>query len=100
MAFKKNRKTNIDQIDAAIDRGEDVSGYFTSTGKHPPRAGKGEHIVKKVNIDFSLEILNELDEVAGLLNVSRQSVIKTYVLQGLNHYHLGQAAKRKQQNAG
>lgn len=96
MGFKKNKRANIDQIDAAVERGEDVSSFFTPTGKHPPRGGNVDHTIKKVNIDFSLEILNELDEVAGLLNISRQAVIKTYVLQGLNHYHLGQAARRKQ----
>jgi len=62
------------------ERGEDISRYFTNTGKI-------KYPVKRVNVDFSVLMLKELDEIASELHVSRQALIKTYLHQALdNHY--------------
>ncbi len=42
--------------------------------------------VKRVNVDFTLDMLKELDAVAKDLNISRQAVIKTYLRQALDQH--------------
>jgi len=57
-------------------RGEDVSAYFSNqfTVVRP---------IRRVNIDLMHGMLRELDAKAARLNVSRQSVIKMLLDQGL-----------------
>ena len=57
----------------------------------PDVQAKGEII--KVNIDLSETMLSELDQVAILLNVSRQSVIKNFIKDGLDRHFMGQKAR-------
>ncbi len=61
--------------------GENLSKYFTNKGtmKQP---------VQRVNVDFTVEILHELDVVASELNISRQAVIKSYLRQALDQHYL------------
>jgi hypothetical protein len=47
----------------------------------------------KVNIDLSETMLRELDQVAILLNISRQAVIKNFIKDGLDRHFLGQKAR-------
>ena len=63
------------------DRGEDVSSYFTNRGsmKMP---------VQRVNVDFTVEMLRDLDLVAAEVNISRQAVIKSYLRQAVNQHHI------------
>jgi hypothetical protein len=51
------------EIAELADRGEDISKYFTNQGriKKP---------VQRVNVDFTGEMLHELDAVADELNIS------------------------------
>lgn len=35
--------------------------------------------IQRVNVDFTVDMLKELDRLAKELNVSRQAVIKTYL---------------------
>ena len=68
-------------------RGEDVSRFFTNRGKmiRP---------IQRVNVDFTASMLQELDQAAAELNVSRQAVIKTFVRQALDQRHLARDARR------
>ena len=81
------RKTvSAESIGKRAERGEDVSRYFTNTGRMMPP-------VQRVNVDFSQEMLRELDVTASELNVSRQAVIKIFVRQALNQHYLAQKAR-------
>ncbi len=40
-----------------------------------------------MNIDFTVEMLHELDAVARDLNISRQAVIKSYLRQALDQHY-------------
>ncbi|MBT3274647.1 MAG: CopG family transcriptional regulator [Spirochaetales bacterium] len=66
------------------ERGENVSKYFTNRGvmKQP---------VQRVNVDFAVEMLHELDVVASELNISRQAVIKSYLRQALDQHNLAKS---------
>ncbi len=75
------KKPTADEIAEMADSGENISKYFTNKGKM-------KHPVKRVNVDFTLDMLQELDEIAGELNISRQAVIKTYLRQALDQHYL------------
>jgi metal-responsive CopG/Arc/MetJ family transcriptional regulator len=44
--------------------------------------------IQRVNVDFASPMLEELDNTAKELNISRQAVIKTLVRQALDHHYL------------
>ena len=67
-------KPTADEIAEMAMGGKDISRYFTNKGEMRPP-------VKRVNVDFTLDMLKELDAVAKDLNISRQAVIKTYLRQ-------------------
>jgi metal-responsive CopG/Arc/MetJ family transcriptional regulator len=66
--------------------GEDISKYFTNKGEMRPP-------IKRVNVDFTLDMLNELDAIAKELNISRQAVIKTYLRQALDQHYMARQLK-------
>ena len=69
-----------DEIAERADRGEDISQHFTNTGRM-------KRPVQRVNVDFTVQMLHELDAVASELNISRQAVIKSYLRQALDQHY-------------
>lgn len=67
--------------------GNDISRYFTNKGEMRPP-------VKRVNVDFTLDMLKELDAIARELNISRQAVIKTYLRQALDQHYMARQSSR------
>ena len=51
--------------------------------------------IRRVNVDFTAEMLNELDWAASQLNISRQAVIKTLLRQALDQHYLADGARQK-----
>ena len=78
---------SAEAIAKMADRGEDVSRFFTNRGKMMLP-------IQRVNVDFTAAMLQELDQAAAELNVSRQAVIKTFVRQALDQHHLAQVARK------
>ena len=83
----KKNKPNADEIAEMAMSGEDVSRFFTNKGEMKPP-------VKRVNVDFSLDMLKELDAIAKELNISRQAVIKTYLRQALDQHYIARQSPR------
>ncbi len=81
---KAYRKPTADEIAEMAERGEDVSRFFTNKGqmKYP---------VQRVNVDFTMQMLKELDDVAGELNISRQAVIKSFLRQALDQHYVAKS---------
>lgn len=77
--------TTADEIAELADSGEDVSRFFSRKGKMMPP-------IQRVNVDFALPMLQELDEEARQLNISRQAVIKTLLRHALDQQHLARRA--------
>ncbi len=77
----KKKKPTADEIAEMAMRGEDISRFFTNKGEMRPP-------VRRVNVDFTLDMLKELDTVARELNISRQAVIKAYLRQALDQHYL------------
>jgi hypothetical protein len=78
------KKPTADEIADMADRGEDISRYFTNKGKM-------KYPTQRVNVDFTVEMLRELDKMAGELNISRQAVIKSYLRQALDQHNLAKS---------
>lgn len=54
--------------------------------------GEMKQAIQRVNVDFSVDMLKELDVLAKELNISRQAVIKTYLRQSLDRHYLARKA--------
>jgi len=75
-----------DEIADLADKGEDISRFFTNKGKMTPP-------IQRVNVDFALPMLQELDEEAKQLNISRQAVIKTLLRHALDQQRSARRAR-------
>jgi len=84
--LEPTKPVTADEIADMADRGEDMSRFFTNSGKMMPP-------IQRVNVDFALPMLEELDEQARSLNISRQAVIKTLLRQGLDQQNLARRAR-------
>ncbi len=82
----KKKTPTIDEISEMAADGKDVSKYFTNKFRVRPPLRKDK--IQRVNVDFNLEMLKELDALASELNVSRQAVIKVYLRQALDQHRL------------
>jgi len=77
----RRRLVSAEAIARRADQGEDISGFFTNSGRMMPP-------IQRVNVDFAAPMLSELDDAAKELNISRQAVIKTLVRQALDQRYL------------
>jgi hypothetical protein len=85
-------KTSTKTIDAEkiaemADRGQDISAHFTNQFT-VVRPG-----IQRVNVDFTVPMLQELDREAETLNISRQAVIKTMLREALDRRYLANEAR-------
>jgi Fe-S cluster assembly ATPase SufC len=79
--MKKNTtKMDPEEIAIAAENGKDVNQYFSGGELKPPLKPK----IQRVNVDFALPMLHELDEYANRLNISRQAVIKSLLKEALD----------------
>jgi hypothetical protein len=74
-----------EQIAQLADNGEDVSRFFTGSGRKMPPL---QPPVQRVNVDLAAPMLSELDDAAKQLNISRQALIKTLVRQALDQHYV------------
>jgi hypothetical protein len=85
---KSRKVTSAEAIARRADRGEDVSRFFTNSGRMMEP-------IRRVNVDFAPSMLKELDGAAEELNISRQAVIKTLIRQALDQRYLARSARRR-----
>ncbi len=88
----KKKIPTIDEISEMAADGQDVSEYFTN--KFRVRQPLSKDKIQRVNVDFNLDMLKELDALARELNVSRQAVIKIYLRQALDQHRLARQSSR------
>ena len=82
---KSPKPPTADEIAEMADRGENISRFFTRKGKMMPP-------IQRVNVDFTGPMLNELDDEARALNISRQAVIKSLLRHALDQQRLARRA--------
>lgn len=81
---KRKKPVAAETIARLAENGKDVSRFFTNSG----------HMmgpIQRVNVDFASPMLDELDNAAKELNISRQAVIKTLIRQALDQHYLATA---------
>jgi len=74
----EKRVVTADEIAEMADNGEDISRFYNGEFEMMPP------LVKRVNVDFTGAMVEELDGEAAGLNISRQAVIKTLVRRALD----------------
>jgi hypothetical protein len=84
--LESTKPITADEIADMADKGEDISRFFTNNGKMMPP-------IQRVNVDFALPMLQELDQQATELNISRQAVIKTLLRQALDQQRMTRRAR-------
>ena len=89
---KPGKPVSSEQIARIAERGNNVSRFFTNTGK---MMGP----IQRVNVDFTSLMLQELDTAAKELNISRQALIKTLIRQALDQRYLATSARKKVKRA-
>jgi hypothetical protein len=82
----KKKSPTADEIAELAMKGDDVSKFFTNEGEM-------RSPIQRVNVDFTLDMLKELDDIAKKMNISRQAMIKSYLRQALDQHYL---AKQRQ----
>jgi len=85
---KASRPISADAIARLADQGKNISRFFKGPGRMVQP-------IQRVNVDLTTSMLEELDNAAQELNVSRQAVIKTLVRQALDQHYLARRAKRQ-----
>ena len=80
------KPVSAEAIARIAERGGSVSCFFTGKGKMMPP-------IQRVNVDFAARMLNELDDEARALNISRQAVIKSLLRQALDRQCLARRAR-------
>ena len=60
----RKKTASAESIATKVERGEDVSRYFTNQGKIMQP-------IQRINLDVTADMLQELDRAATELNVSR-----------------------------
>lgn len=87
----KTRKTasavSAERIARMAETGKDVSRFFTNSGRMMPP-------IQRVNVDFTGAMLQELDQQAKELNISRQAVIKSLLRQALDQRYMALSQSR------
>ena len=66
------------EFDKIFDEGEDITKYLDVSKTYRP-----DQAQKRVNVDFPLWMIQQLDKEAKRLGVPRQSIIKVFVAERL-----------------
>jgi hypothetical protein len=69
-----------EEFDEAFDRGEDVTSALDLAAARRPGWEQ-----RRVNVDFPVWMIESLDREAKRLGVTRQSVIKVWIAERLEH---------------
>lgn len=88
---QKSVKIGIEDIEQRALKGEDVNKHFKGGKLMPPLTEQ----IQRVNVDFGVVTLKELDLISIELNVSRQAVIKLFVQRELDQHFLAKKARKE-----
>jgi len=69
-----------EEFDQAFDRGEDVSSALDVAAARRPGVEQ-----RRVNVDFPVWMIESLDREARRIGVTRQSIIKVWIAERLEH---------------
>jgi hypothetical protein len=72
MKKTNSRRPSAEHLARSAERGEDVTRYFAGKGRMMPPLPRPD--VQRMNVDFTLDMLRELDAESRRLNISRQAI--------------------------
>jgi len=80
------RRPTADEIADMADSGLDISRFFTNQGemKQP---------LASIRVDIPQEMLQELDQLAAELHVSRQTVVNSFLRHALDQHPFAKRGK-------
>ena len=80
-------RPTADEVAEMADRGHDISRFFTNQGemKQP---------LASIRVDITQEMLQELDQMAAELQVSRQTAISSCLRRALDQHLLAKRGER------
>jgi hypothetical protein len=78
---KSKRPVSAESIARLADNGQDISSHFTNKGKMMPP-------LDSLNLDLNEETIQELNQAARKLKVSRQALVKRFIRRGLDQQYL------------
>jgi hypothetical protein len=84
---KVKKPIRADAIAEMAGKGQSVARFFTNNGKMMQP-------IRRVNVDFAVPMLKELDDEARTLNISRQAVIKSLLRQALDQQKLARGRRQ------
>jgi len=76
----KKKSMKAEEFDKKFDNGEDILEYLDIEKARRPGLEQ-----KRVNVDFPNWMIKSLDKEAKRLGVTRQSIIKIWIAERLNH---------------
>lgn len=76
----KNKFIKAGDFDTKFELGEDISEHFDL--ENASRPGQKQ---KRVNVDFPVWMIHSLDREAKKMGVTRQSIIKFWISEKLQH---------------
>jgi hypothetical protein len=74
----KKKSIETKEFDRKFDNGDDISEYLDLNKSMKPRQEQ-----KRVNVDFPVWMIEQLDKEARKLGVTRQSIIKFWLAERL-----------------
>lgn len=83
------------KFDRDFDQGKDVTEALDISKAQRPRQEQ-----KRVNVDFPTWMIEMLDKEAGRLGVTRQSIIKVWLAERLDHTSTNQSVLADDQRTG
>ena len=78
--MRKWRSMKAEEFDQSFDRGEDVTSALDLAAARRPGWEQ-----RRVNVDFPIWMIESLDREARRLGVTRQSIIKVWIAERLEH---------------
>lgn len=70
-----------EKLDKLFDEGKDITEYLDMSTVERPKEK-----IQRVNVDFPVWMVDELDKESKRLGVTRQSIIKFWIAEKLGEY--------------
>jgi ribbon-helix-helix CopG family protein len=83
----RTRPPSAESLARKADKGQDISSYFTNKGRMMPPLDRN-------GIDLGDAMLEEVDQAAKRLKVSRQALIKQFIRRGLDEQYRSQKQRK------
>ena len=80
--MRKSNFMKAKELDKKFDQGKDILEHLDLSKARRPNQEQ-----KRVNVDFPIWMIKTLDKEAKRLGVPRQSIIKVWIAERLQHLH-------------